>query len=152
MKIKYLRLKNWLLISLGSLLGIQVGCSKISTAEYGCPERYYRAKGTVVNEEGDPIPGIGVQKTRDWENRGGEWAYVDTTDADGRFDVWTNYPDSNNFSTVSFFDIDGEENGSYRDTTVAVSFDGVPLRGGDGNWNEGTATKEITVTLHRIDK
>ena len=116
MKIKYLRLKNWLLVSLGSLLGIQVGCSKISTEEYGCPERYYRAKGTVVNEEGDPIPGIGVQKTRDWENRGGEWAYVDTTDADGRF------------------------------------VDGVPLRGGDGNWNEGTATKEIIVTLHRIDE
>ncbi len=75
MKIKYLKVKNWLLLSLASLLGINTGCTK----EYGCPEDEYHNV----------------------------------------------------------------------DTTVNVSFEGARFSGGDGNWFEGTATKEITVTLNK---
>lgn len=75
MKIKYLKVKNWLLVSLASLLGISTSCAK----EYGCPEEEYR----------------------------------------------------------------------YVDTTVNVSFEGARFSGGDGDWFDGTATKEITVTLNK---
>lgn len=75
MKIKYLKVKNWLLLSLASLLGINTGCTK----EYGCPEDEYHNV----------------------------------------------------------------------DTTVNVSFEGARFSGGDGNWFEGTSTKEITVTLNK---
>lgn len=36
MKIKYLKTKHWLLMSLGGLLGITLGCEK--PYMYGCPE------------------------------------------------------------------------------------------------------------------
>ena len=36
MKIKYLRTKHWLLMSLGGLLGITLGCERPDM--YGCPE------------------------------------------------------------------------------------------------------------------
>ncbi len=149
MKIKYLKLKNWLLVTVAGLLGMQQGCT---FEEYGCPEADYRVKGTVVNEDGDPISGIGVQKVRDWNNSDGEWCYADTTDADGHFSVWV-YPDFEYLiSTVSLFDIDGEANGSYQDTTVEVSFEDVPLTGGDGRWYEGMAEKKITVTMRRTEE
>ena len=45
MKIKYLKVKNWLLLSLASLLGINTGCTK----EYGCPEDEYHNVDTTVN-------------------------------------------------------------------------------------------------------
>ncbi len=45
MKIKYLKAKHWLLMSLGSLLGITIGCEE--KYMYGCPEMPYN--DTVVS-------------------------------------------------------------------------------------------------------
>ena len=39
MKIKYLKLKNWLLVTLGGLPGLPVGCTL--PMEYGSPEATY---------------------------------------------------------------------------------------------------------------
>ena len=39
MKTKYLKLKTWLFISLGSLLGMAIGCEQPDM--YGTPERPY---------------------------------------------------------------------------------------------------------------
>ena len=57
MKIKYLKLKNWLLVSLGGLLGISMtGCEETPLAcEYGCPEGYYRVRGQVTNTKGELV-------------------------------------------------------------------------------------------------
>ena len=77
MKIKYLKLKNWLLVALGGLLGVNlVGCDKglIPAAEYGCPMSNYRVKGVVTDQNGNPIEGILVAQTG-------------RTDADGNYSV-----------------------------------------------------------------
>ena len=150
MKIKYLKLKNWLLVSLGTLLGLQVGCSKEPnrgpSAAYGCPEGAYHVVGTVVNEEGEPIEGIRV----------GRYFclplyYNDTTGPDGRYDVCT-IGSPGRQSLLEFDDIDGEQNGLYRDTIVSVVADPSAFHGADGAWFEGTADIELDVTLHRIGK
>ena len=151
MKIKYLKLKNWLLVSLAGLLGINISCD--TAEEYGCPEASYRVKGTVVNEEGEPIAGIGVGRGYLSASivHDEDWRFFDTTDADGKFDVLTGYQDIDNLVPIDFHDTDGESNDLYSDTTVQVSFKGVPLAGGHG-WYEGEATREISVTLQRAEK
>ena len=152
MKIKYLKLKNWLLVSLGGLLGLPVGCTL--PMEYGCPEATYRVKGIVTDEQGNPVAGIGVMKSGYYDDdlhRAIEY-YKDTTGVDGMFEVSTiDSPNIDNLK-VAFFDIDGEQNGSYRDTVVSVSFVGAQFTGGDGNWYEGQATQTVNVTLQRADE
>ena len=87
MKIKYLKLKNWLLVTLGGLLGINlVGCEKIfnTACEYGTPEATYHVLGTVTNADGQPIPGIGVGRYNPWDEEADTLMsarYHDTTDA-----------------------------------------------------------------------
>ena len=149
MKIKYLKLKNRLLVSLAGLLGLQLGCGKEPKDMYGCPCIGYNVKGSVVNEERQPIPGIGVG-SRDMstsENRvvmpGIE--YHDTTDAEGRFDVtFFDFPDVSSVK-VDFWDIDGELNGSYEHQDVNVSFQDVEF------YNQ-TGIREIQVTLQRANE
>ena len=143
MKIKYLKLKNWLLLSLGTLLGLQMGCGKDHNEEpisgmYGCPEGTYHVMGTVVNEEGEPVAGINV-------------SHLDTTGVDGHYEIrFKGSPESN--VAIYFKDSDGEQNGHYRDTTVSVVADRSAFHDGHGNWDYGTADVEKDVTLQRIDK
>lgn len=157
MKIKYLKVKNWLLLSVGGLLSLSLAsCSQTNEEDtpcaYGTPEASYRVKGTVVNEDGEPVAGIGVQKRYiDHVNGEAQYRYADTTDAEGKFNVKQILFDDgpNVVLPVEFHDTDGEQNGLYADTTVDVSFEGAHFSGGDGNWYGGEATREIEVTLHR---
>ena len=149
MKIKYLKLKSWLLVSLGGLLGINVGCNM--SMEYGTPEAHYQVKGTVANEQGDPIEGIGVGEVRRWVEEAGEvqfCGYKDTTDAEGRYKVDFDRVFPRQPLSLDFHDIDGAENGNYNDTTVTISTESVTLTGGNGHWyeGEGTVTQNVTMT------
>ena len=147
MKIKYLKLKNWFLVTLGGLLGLTVsGC--YYPCEYGCPEGTYHVKGTVTNSKGDPIEGIGVGRAMD-SLEGyvmSEYGIYDTTGPDGRYDV-SIYGVPEWPSPIGFCDIDGEQNGNYCDTIIPVSAPASEFYGGDGNWNEGTADINLDVTL-----
>lgn len=151
MKIKYLKLKNWLLVSLGGLLGISMtGCDDgFSVAMYGCPEGFYSVKGTVTDSKGNPVSGIGVGQV--YPESGGvvlpDMRFQDTTDADGRYHVgFMAFPDDR--VEVNFVDLDGQENGLYRDTTITVSAPQSAFHGGDGNWKYGTAeiTQDVVLT------
>lgn len=150
MKIKYLKLRNWLLVSLGGLLGINLtGCEKFSfpfACEYGCPEGTYHVKGTVTNEKGEPVAGIGVARQFVEMSEDGQpiYSHMDTTGPDGSYDVNIYcFPGTN--EDLHFDDIDGEQNGLYRDTVIKVQSDN--FHGGDGNWNHGTAEITQNVTL-----
>lgn len=143
MKIKYLKAKHWLLMSLGGLLGITLGCEQPDM--YGCPCTIFRVKGVVVNEDGNPIEGIGVgskpmtQTSSDGVVMPGI-EYRDTTDSNGQFDVaYEDFPDVKNIK-VDFHDID--ENGYYAPKEVSVSFQGT-------EFHNQSATREIEVTLQR---
>lgn len=144
MKIRYLKFKNWLLTALAGLVGIPTSCT--FAEEYGTPEATYNVKGTVMNAEGETIAGIGVRRVY-VDDKGHK--YQDTTGTDGRFDVKLFAFPGMDSVQVDFHDIDGSQHGQYHDTTVKVSFNGAEFTGGDGNWYEGEATREINVTLQR---
>ena len=149
MKIKYLKLKHWLLVSLGGLLGLSAtGC--IPGCEYGCPEADYHVKGTVTDEQGNPIAGIGVLEVKQWNDDEGQLqttGYSDTTDKDGRYSLDFQYAFPNQPLSIDVHDIDGTANGSYNDTVVSINTESVPLTGGHGNWYEGESSITYNITL-----
>lgn len=136
MKIKYLKLKNWFLVSLAGLMGVNMSSCGL---EYGCPEAEYTVKGKVTNPSGEPIPGIKV--TGNWDN--------DITSASGDYILSARveplYPEET--IQIVFADVDSSENGSYQNDTVPVTFQYSELTGGDGHWYEGSATKTLNITL-----
>lgn len=155
MKIKYLKLKSWLIVALGGLVGINFSCDKHGFWDddapnaYGCPTMnfyHYNVNGTVTNEQGQPIAGIGVRLAEDEEY--GYW-YRDTTDADGRYSLnyTRTYIDN---SYIRFDDIDGVENGNYQDTVATVEVSASDFHGGDGNQDRGTA--DITQNMVMTEK
>ena len=143
MKISYLKLKSWLLVALGGLMG--VGCTY---CEYGTPEGTYHVKGTVTNSKGAPVAGIGVGQVNTTVDGivMPDLRFQDTTGADGRYDVGF-FAMPGDRVNVDFVDLDGQENGFYGDTVVAVSASREDFQGGDGEWNYGTADIELDVTL-----
>lgn len=152
MKIRYLRLKHWLLATLGGLLGLSMtGCGV--ECEYGCPEGVYHVKGTVTDEKGTPLEGIGVFQGLGTVVYGNDTilgdVYADTTDSDGRYEVrlWC-MPDQ--VAPVDFHDIDGDRNGLYSDTVVTVSAPASAFQGGDGEWNQGIAEITKDVVMHPV--
>lgn len=139
MEIRYLKLKNWLYITLAGLLGVNLSCTKNPMAcEYGTPEATYRILGQVTDDEGKPIEGIQVEM----------YGSKDTTDGNGAYDVSRRviFYDT---MTVEYCDIDSTVNGFYADTSVAVSFREAPYIGGDGDWYSGTATVVQDVKLKK---
>lgn len=149
MKIKYLKLRHWLIAAFAGLLGIPVACEHDPLAlEYGCPMATYHVKGTVTNDKGQPIPGIGVVRWDMGTPSEEDDVYGDTTDAEGRYDIISEYTPPGMYLKIDFRDIDGSENGSYNDTIVRVSTADVHLTGGDGHWfeGEGTVTQDVVMT------
>lgn len=140
MRIKYLKLKNWLLAMAAAALGMNVSCEM--AVEYGTPEAKYQVKGTVTAPDGKPVSGIEVS-----QNWGAESRHpFDTTDAQGCFETTIrSFPREP--IRLTFSDIDSAENGSYRDTTVNVPTRDVPLSGGDGHWYMGEGNVNVNVTL-----
>ncbi len=141
MKIKYLKLKNWFLVSLAGLMGVNMSSCGL---EYGCPEAEYTVKGKVTNPSGEPIPGIKV--TGNWDN--------DITSVSGDYILSARvvplYPEET--IQIVFADVDSSENGSYQNDTVPVTFQYSELTGGDGHWYEGSATKTLNVTLQPAEE
>lgn len=144
MKIRYLKLKNWLYITLAGLLGVNLSCTEDPMAcEYGTPEATYRILGQVTDEEGMPIEGIQVEMY---------YGSKDTTDGNGAYYVSRRVIPPYDTMTVECCDIDGTVNGLYADTSVVVSFREAPYIGGDGDWYSGTATVVKNVELRKNNK
>jgi len=132
MRIKYLKLKSWLIASAASLLGINISCEM--PVEYGTPEARYDVKGVVSAPDGSPVQGIAVGY------------HSDTTDAQGRYQVsYHIFP--NEDIQLSFSDIDSTLNGSFRDTPVTLATHDVPLTDGDGHWFHGHGSINYNITL-----
>jgi putative lipoprotein (rSAM/lipoprotein system) len=153
MKIRYLKLKSWLLAALGGLLGVgtMISCENGPFAcEYGCPEATYHVKGTVTDEQGHPIVGIGILETKRWDEADGTYqpaGYGDTTDKDGRYSLDYPYAFPGEPLSLDVHDIDGAANGSYNDTVVTINTESVELTGGNGHWYEGEGDITYNITL-----
>ena len=157
MRIKYLKLKSWLIVALGGLVGLNYSCDKDgllnddTSNEYGCPTGAYHVMGTVTNEQGQPIAGIGVGECKQWNEEGDSLqvsGHLDTTDSEGRYKVDYNHAFPGESLSVDFHDIDGVVNGSYNDTVVTINTENVQLSGGDGHWyrGEGTVIQNVVMT------
>lgn len=93
-------MKSKFILSLLSILGF-TGCEIISSDMYGTPLADYIYTGNVTDAEGNPIQGIQVKVTSD---------AIVSTDENGAFSATLegySYPTS----SITFSDIDGEENG-----------------------------------------
>jgi len=122
------------------LLGFGAAASScIMRVEYGCPHVDYKVSGQVVNEEGQPVKGIGVYAAEGAQDERYKPEYAahymaDTTGVDGKFNIVAEgitYPE-----VILMVDTDGAENGQYDTTKVAVTFKQTGK--GDGHWFDGT--------------
>ncbi len=73
-------------------------------------------------------------------------APLDTTDAQGNYKATLNRVCLDSIR-LTFSDIDSNENGSYRDTSLVVPTHDIHLSGGDGHWYQGEGNVNVNVTL-----
>jgi putative lipoprotein (rSAM/lipoprotein system) len=157
---KIIKLINGLLaISLG-LLGFS-GCDKDTLPEYGTPHADYTVKGKVTdNVTKQPLKGISFSyipqgpylmygpppasyeyKSAVSDDKGG----YKLTDG-----LWPLSDD--NSANLYIADIDGEDNGLYRDTIVAVNFDEAERTQKPNGWYEGEFTVNKDIELKKYDE
>ena len=108
------------------LAWLGISCNQWGVEKYGTPSATYKAKGVVVSEtDGAPIEGIRAvlkyQTSDTWEMD------VVHTNGKGVFNLKT-YDGYGNLY-VELTDIDGDKNGSFRDTTVVADFSHVKFKG-----------------------
>lgn len=135
-----------LIYALMALLGFgMVGCEGEDRAapEYGCPYVNFNLKARVVDEAGEPIPGIEVRLNNDW----GKLAESDNL---GEIDALGSTFPGNQYEII-FKDVDGAENGGEFETLVLDITDKVEQTAeGEGSWYAGDYKAELgDVTLTR---
>ena len=154
MKIKYLKLKNWLYVALGGMLGINLSCDKTPplACEYGVPEATYTIKGKVTDSNQHPVAGIEVRiSNNSFDNNDYSYSNETLTDDNGRYEISTYQFPNIDTMYVQFRDIDSTANGHYADTVVTVLFKDAEFSGASGNWNYGSATVTKDVQLRKIE-
>ena len=108
---------------------------------YGVPTMDYSVSGKVQNASGDPIEGIEVTSEEDFEGARA------LTSPDGSFTLGSRAFPADTIS-ISFNDVDGVQNGEYKDNTVKV-----PLKKtakGDGSWYSGKyEAAGVVVTMEK---
>jgi putative lipoprotein (rSAM/lipoprotein system) len=208
MKIRFLKLKNWLIISFMGLLGLTACHSQKKVVDssadeppsrgdrgrdvvspmygvpvtemrqdppdtvesprepqvtvYGVPTVDFDVKGRVVDAKGKPIRGMQVIMIRegmgaenvpyDFAVGGSMSGMVDTTDANGNFEVSTKDTPWEN-KGILVRDIDGAKNGLYESEVVEIEF-GEPVLDGKerSRWYMGVKKADVTVKMKRKAK
>ena len=142
MRIQYLKLKHWLIALAAAALGMNISCEM--PVEYGTPEATYHVKGTVTAPNGSSVSGIKVSHRRSYHSDYS--SPLDTTDTQGNYKATLNRVCLDSIR-LTFSDIDSNENGSYRDTSLVVPTHDIHLSGGDGHWYQGEGNVNVNVTL-----
>lgn len=142
---------NKLLAGLLTLMGFSMtSCN--TDVEYGSPYATYEIKGKVVDEAGTAIPDIQVVIAESVDEEYALYAYRDTLKSNdkGTFDAnigLTSFGENTTFE-IKTEDIDGELNGGqFEEKTTEIAFKREDLKGADGHWFYGKATKEVTIVL-----
>ena len=116
-------------------------CDWLFVGAYGTPSATYKVKGVVVSEKDDaPIEGIrAVFKIQPDATWGAETGY---TDSKGVFNL-KNLDGYDDKLYVELTDVDGEKNGSFRDTTVIADFSHVKFKG--SSWENREVEKDLGI-------
>ncbi|MBN1118826.1 MAG: radical SAM-associated putative lipoprotein [Bacteroidales bacterium] len=147
LKIRYFKNFNAIIGFLLSLLGFASVCNSCATDygvepdEYGVPYATFKVAGTVESKE----------SSEHLENIRVIFAYQDTayTDENGNYEV-SSIIESLEEAPISFEDVDGAQNGSYRPFDTIVDFGDNEFTGGDG-WDKGTAKEDLDVKLDEVE-
>lgn len=110
---------------------------------YGMPYAKHSIKGKVENQSGVPIKGIRIIC-----NIKNYWMPQDTllSDIKGEFTFTKQIVDPDVTYKLVGTDIDGTDNGSYKEDSVNVDFKKSDLTDASG-WFRGNATKNVTIKL-----
>ena len=140
MKRKIWKIQNAVCASVLSLLGFG-GCGdNVGVDMYGTPHADYSIKGAVQTKEGKPIQGIKVSVTYETDTLG-----TALSDEKGTFAIQKEAFPYNKLK-VSAEDIDGEKNGSYKDTSVDLEISQQDYKGGE-SWYNGKVEKEVNIRM-----
>lgn len=124
-----------------------VGCAKeepVVPAAEPSTAVLFRTTGTVVDESGTPVEGMGIGCYILGDPADQYVFYYDTTGADGRFiSEHEEVAPMDTTIALAFSDLDGAAHGHFADTVVTVHY----LR---GDLHGGVAEKDITVVLRRL--
>ncbi|HRZ96948.1 MAG TPA: radical SAM-associated putative lipoprotein [Paludibacter sp.] len=152
----FIRILNGILAGLLVLLGFS-NCEPMD--EYGVPNADYNLKGKVVDKaNAKPIKGIRIGFSpypkavlmygvmpMEYRNYA-----ADTTDTKGEYNFTQKFyagdiPEGD--IPVYVEDIDGNENGLYRDTVINVNFEDATRSGKQKNWYDGKLTLNADIEL-----
>lgn len=183
MKMRFLKMKDWLLMTAMGMLGL-TAChsSKEATQQtaepadaakevvprneaalmYGVPTMDFVLKGRVIDTKGEGVKGMQVILLNGSvditpENMHEDNPYVkeyinqssDTTDAEGYFSCqMKDFP--KDVHSVIVRDVDGAENGEYRDQMVEVNFADGEQTGVRRGWYQGVRTKDVDITVKKV--
>jgi len=127
--------------------------------EYGTPNADYSVKGKVVNkEDSKPVKGIRVGY-RPFPEMALMYGVLpvpykplaaDTTNVNGEYDFTGNFTlgdISEDDTPIYVQDIDGDENGLFRDTVINVNFENAVRTGKKTDWYDGELTVNLDVEL-----
>lgn len=176
MKIQFLKLKNWLFLSLVSLLGFNACHSTKEVAQepegeneptprrevalmYGVPTMNYEIKGTVLDTKGSPIPGVQVMIIGQDLNVPDNAEIKDDkaleeyltknasyTDEKGHFFVKKSTLPAEKVRMI-VRDIDGEKNGEFQDKIEVIPIEDADMDGKRQGWDLGTASKTVNIKM-----
>ena len=116
-------------------------CDNVGVDMYGTPHADYSIKGAVETKEGKPIQGIKVSVTCETDTLG-----TALSDEKGAFAIQKEAFPFNKLK-VAAEDIDGEENGAYKDTSINIELTQKDFKGGDKSWLNGKVEKEVTIQM-----
>lgn len=176
MKIRFLKLQNWLVLSLLSLLGFS-GCRSTKEIKidepspepeirprreivvmYGVPTANFHVMGRVVDAQDRPVQGIQLLRLERGMHAtpAGIEGDAEAIERFTREHAVTTAPDGTftiRFSDVPsdtlrllVRDVDGEANGSWDNQIYSITVDPSDYQGGEG-WNAGKVGKNVTIRM-----
>lgn len=130
-------LGNALISALLTLIGFS-SCTE-TLAEYGTPSADFKVMGNVSSKSSQQsLPGIRVVMNRDTVHTGADGSYVII---DKRA-----FPTNQTYE-ISFEDIDGALNGSFKKLDTIVEFEDPRFSGGDDHWYEGETSQTLNIKM-----
>jgi len=161
-KRKMIKIVNWALAGVLTLLGF-AGCdTTYGPDEYGTPHADFTVKGVVVDKEtGKAIKGISVSYNSFIEpiymygtpQTSFEQKSSVLTDEKGAFKITKNgFSNQQVTFPVYVEDIDGKENGLYQPDTLQVDFKYAVQSGKSKSWYGGEYTVTCEVELSKIEE
>jgi putative lipoprotein (rSAM/lipoprotein system) len=179
MKVRFLKLKSWLLMTVMGALGLS-GChSHKQLAEpeevqprvkerqeirlmYGVPTMNYRISGKVHDAQGKPVKDVRVNMLEHGIEATADTVYGDPenvknylestsvrTDKKGRFVIEQSTTPREEVR-ILVRDVDGASNGAYKNQLIHMEVDEASIdKSNAGGWNRGDFNKEIDIKLER---